>query len=652
MKKIIALCISILLILTALPITSVYADDITGIALENEMRDLINRGVIQGYGNGVYAPSKSVNRGEFATFLARALHLPNGKPQFSDVSASSSLAQGIFAVASAGIVNGYSSSKFAPNDLITREQMAIMIDKSLDYLKINKVAGSLNFLDEKTILSATSRKAVSHMVGMKIISGFPSPDGKGTLFKPKNKVTRAEAAAFISRMLNLGGVSLPATYDYRIGTVNADGTIKLNSGSYKTFNEATKAITDTVNQVILKNNKVVKMRYGIVVSRPTSGATTRIYEADLKTNYAPVSPENEIEYVTSDENKVTVKVAGRVGYVKHEDVVLIPSKALKGRSYYSVNSAGDLVHNLYDHSTNKYIVYVYGKAPSNFKTGVKYLSWDGATFTTENGTQVGKYYQYYNVLPVRTTTNYTATELNNYIMKRLTEKENLYKNNPTAYARYKDATKKSKIIGLGTIAKDFEKSSGINALVIVGMGIHESDFGMSMHAQQMNNIFGIKVYDSNPQDGEKYASIRDCVASLANNYLNKNYIPPSGLYANGGITGNKSRGINVRYASDPYWGQKIAGHIYQLDKTLGGKDFLNNASPYQVHETTTDGLNVRSTAEVNDSNKLYTYKRAGFPVAVVGTTSDGKWHKILSDLKPNQQAYISTSYTKLLPVAK
>lgn len=653
MKKLVSIFLSVMLLIYMLPISQVYADDISGITLEKEMRDMINKGIIEGYGKGIYKPSEKVSRGQFATFLSRALNLPKGKHQFADVSPNSSLAPGINAAVSAEIIKGYSSSRFGPNDLITREQMAVMIDKSLDYLKITKVKGKLSFTDEKSIVSSESRLAVSYMVGLKIISGYSNANGNGTSFKPKNQATRAEAAAFLSRMLSLAPTPPTTAQPYRIGTVSANGTITPSNSSYKTFSEAAQAITNSTNQVILKNNKVVKMRYGIVVSNPAQGnSTTIVYESDMKTIYAPVSVGNELEYVTSDDSKVTVKVAGRTGYVKHSDVTLIPSQAMKGRSYYSVNTEGDLVHNIFNHNTAKTSSYIYGKAPSSLKQGVKYISWDGSTFKTENGTVIGTFHQYFNMLPIRTSTKYTAAELNKYIATKLAEKEALYKNNPTAYARYKDATKKSKLIGLGTIAKGFEKYHNINALVIIGMGIHESDYGMSKHAQESNNIFGIKVYDSNPQNGAAYASIRDCVASLVNNYLNKNYIPVSGAYANGGMTGNKARGMNVRYASDPYWGQKITGHIYQLDKALGGKDFLKNPTPYKIYETTIVNLNVRSSAGVTSSNKLYTYPKAGYPVAVVGTTADQEWYKILSDSKDHEYGYISAQYTKILPIAK
>ena len=51
-------------------------DDITGITLEQDMRELIQLGILKGYGEGEYRPEEDVTRGQFAAFITRALKLP------------------------------------------------------------------------------------------------------------------------------------------------------------------------------------------------------------------------------------------------------------------------------------------------------------------------------------------------------------------------------------------------------------------------------------------------------------------------------------------------------------------------------------------------------------------------------------------------
>ena len=176
-------------------------DDITGIALEQQMRSLINQGIIHGYNEGEYRPAEKITRGQFAAFLARALNLPSGTPRFTDVPAHSNLADAINRVSSAGIVNGYNDGTFRMNDLITREQMAAMIDNALVYSKIDRKASLLNFADGYQI-NQSFKQAVGHIVNDKIVNGYKGSFGM-SYFKPKNQATRAEAAAFISGMLSI-----------------------------------------------------------------------------------------------------------------------------------------------------------------------------------------------------------------------------------------------------------------------------------------------------------------------------------------------------------------------------------------------------------------------------------------------------------------
>ena len=145
-------------------------DDITGIKLEKEMRDLINRGIMKGYGEGIYKPSENVTRGQFAALISRALDLPavpqERKRNFPDVPQDAILAKDIYRASEAGLVNGYTNGNFGMNDLITREQMAQIIDNALeDYLKVERTEVTLNFSDKDKI-NVRFTQAVARNVSM------------------------------------------------------------------------------------------------------------------------------------------------------------------------------------------------------------------------------------------------------------------------------------------------------------------------------------------------------------------------------------------------------------------------------------------------------------------------------------------------------
>ena len=170
---------------------------------------------------------------------------------------------------------------------------------------------------------------------------------------------------------------------------------------------------------------------------------------------------------------------------------------------------------------------------------------------------------------------------------------------------------------------------------------------MSTIAQTKNNLFGIDVSDGSTSGGKAYSSPAANVDSYTA-VLNKSYVPVSNGYAeNGGFLGNKQLGVNMRYASDPYWGEKIAGLMLKLDKAYGGKDFVHNPNPYDIYEVIVPSnvnggkLNVRAEADAK-SELLYQY-RTGYMVASISTeTINGTtWHKILSDNTTEKYAYIS-----------
>lgn len=608
-----------------------FADDITGIALEEEMRAMVSQGVVQGYPDGRYRPNEQVTRGQFATFVARALQLPEvkGTVAFSDVSPSSKLADGIYKASAAGLVEGYHDGSFGINDPITREQMALMIDRVFGYLGIPAQPASLASFTDVSNLSSVAKLAIAHNVYYNIIRGIPNEDGVSFRFDPKAEATRAHAAAFLYRLLDVWAEQMPEMA-YQIGVIEK-GELIVWPKRYATFDQAEAALTNPSSQVIVQGAKIVKMASGHAIAQPAPGkSTTTVYNADLSASLTYVAPNTEMKYLEADEEKVKVQIADTVGYVKQTDVLLVPTALLQGRSYYKVEN-GTLVHVIYNTTSNTYVSYVYGKAPSFMQEGQKYYSWNGDVFYNGSGQLVGTAYQYFNVLPLRTKTNYTADELNRFV------------------AAYRAA---SPLKELGAAFKQAEEKYQVNALYLLAHAILESNWGLSELAQTKNNLFGIKAYDSDPlRSAASFASFAECIDYMAKTVVAGQYANPGNWRYNGAVLGDKSVGFNIRYASDPYWGQKIAGWMYQADKFLGGKDF----GQYMVMATNTDSVNVRLQPAVVPP-VWYEYKQANTPVAVIGKTPkqpDGyEWYEIVPDLPATGSAYIRGDLLSPLPVAK
>ena len=633
------------------------ADELSGHSHEPGLRYLISKNALLTDAKGSYRPNANVTRGEFASYLAKSMDLEEANNiVFTDVRSTYLYATDIQLAATAGIITGYKDGSFKPNAAISRQHMAIMLERAINYLEIPKGTSSITFKDNAAIIKEY-RQAVAIGAQLEIIKGS---DG---YFMPEKNATIGQAASFIHRLMTLadantgnedGGESNPGNPnggDPNGGNPNpgesnttkfavkeiSNGTLVGNQ-EFTTFDAAEKAVTNNT-QVIVQNDKIMKMSSGYVVTNDYV-----VLNSETIKDQIGVAGNTEMEYLSSDATQVKVRLAGQVGYLKHADVTLIPFSMSKGRSYYT-NENGEIKHTLYDYKTNKYSSsYVFGKAPSFMKPGEKYYSWDGINFTNGNGSSKGEAYNYYQFLPARAKTQYTAEELDTYIMNKLAEVES------TGITLYKDATTKSKLIGLGQKLKEVEENSQINALLILSLAQHESAYGMSEHAQTLNNLFGLYVYDTNPLN-KKFESITANISELVEKFLQPNYITPGGSpgrnYANGAVVGSKAVGFNIKYASDPFWGAKIAGHYYRAEKALGFKDANN---PYTVGITTTTGLNVRTDASTSNG-PLFTYARSGMPIIITSSATNG-WYEVLSDKLHSGTAFISKDYVQVINTVK
>lgn len=658
-----------LLIVFSMPKETNAATDIKGNTHEDNIRKVMDLKIMSGYSDGRFKPSNNVTRAQFAKMIAKSLDLPEvDRPsEFEDVSDSHGSKNYIMAAVEAGIITG-DDGKYMPNDKISRQHMAVMMGRALDYKEIPKNATTLTFEDTKLINEDYHKD-----VGATVYYGIFQGDGK--LFNPSNEATRGQGASVIARFLEVVETGKPVTDsspstppnpepeqpkpeqpnpekpepekpkpekpsvgDYSVATVSSSGKVS-TVRKYQTFAEANRAATG--NQVVMYKNDILKMSKGAVYTKAMGNSSlTNIYtDANLRSATTYVPADYELEYVRSTEKYVQVKVAGETGYIKHGNAKLVPENAVKGRSYYTAAN-GDLVHAIYSERNNRYTTYIAGKAPSFMKASEQYYSWDGLHFTNKQGRQVGQAAQYFQYLPARSTTSYSAAEIDAYIMKQLKAI-----NNTTPL--YKDAVKKSKLIGLGKTLKEVEKKHKVNAMLILSLAQHESAYGMSARAQKENNLFGLRVFDDNP-DNIEYISVEKNIESLINNYFNQNYIPPNAAYANGAALGNKAQGFNVKYASDPFWGSKAAGHWYRADKLMGSRD-LKNAQ--RIALTTTTGLNIRSGASTNHAS-YYQYKQSNMPVLILEDVSKSPWKKILSDDIRYNEAFVQGSYLKELNIVK
>lgn len=611
------------------------ADDVTGNYHERGLRYLIMKGALTPDSKGNYNPSAKVTRGQFAAFLSKAIGLPNAskKTNFKDVPTNNKYYQDIQNAAAAGIITGYPDGTFKPNDPILRQHMAVMIYRTLNHLKVpTNTTAPLNFKDKNQIYK-DYQTAVAVGVQKGIIKGSTMPDG--VYFYPLNHTTVAQAATFVIRLMESIGDQEAINFGiYELKQILQNGTLGATKKTSYTYEDVLKSVSSN-KDVIVKDGDIIYMAPG------TGFAVTKAYavlESTMVNDNISVAAGSEMQFIKAEGKRIKVNFGGHEGYVDQNSVRLVPFDLAKGRNYYERTGEGEIKHVLVDQLTgNVKGSYIFGKAPSQMKAGKKYYSWDGINFFS--GSEKFTYYNYYQFLPVHTKTQYTAQQLENYIQYILKEREK-------QGGRYKDATKKSKLIGLGSKLKAIEAEYGVNAMMILALAMHESDFGMSDYAQNYNNLFGLYVYDTNPLK-MKFASPEASIRELMDQFWWKKYIPANASFGYGTVYGTKTIGFNVKYASDPYWGSKAAGHYYRADKSMGFKD-ANKA--YKVGLTTTSGLNVR-TGPGTSYTAIYKYNRSNIPVLITNENVNG-WYEIVPDSKDYKKAYVSKDYVKILNTTK
>ncbi|MBT2661732.1 S8 family serine peptidase [Bacillus sp. ISL-45] len=176
--------------------------DVTTHWAKDEIEVLASREIIKGKTDELFAHGESVTRAQFAVLVARALNLPTAEYQgtFKDVPAGLSWAAlEIEAANRAGIISGMGNGKFAPNEKITREQMAAMVIRAIQYKDASLLEGvkaPASFKDSNKV-SSFAKDYVAQAAALKLVNGYADQT-----FAPKADTTRAQSAVILYRLLD------------------------------------------------------------------------------------------------------------------------------------------------------------------------------------------------------------------------------------------------------------------------------------------------------------------------------------------------------------------------------------------------------------------------------------------------------------------
>ena len=384
--------------------------------------------------------------------------------------------------------------------------------------------------------------------------------------KSKRKIRFSVIIPLFILVLILGGIVYTCTGSNTY-TLYDNGEM---IGSYKRFPIALfkmNTLDSDMAYITNQDGKALALKEGIVNFKTKDVSENTLYETKNGDGYLNGNYGVDGYYIKTNlqGTKVQFMMSGVTGWVNIEDIQLYLLDDSLSTSYY-VNYDSTLYHMITsDISGGSYSGWPIGVAPDFMEEDTPYYSYDGLYFyeslnAIKEGHAINKkaFYNFYQYLPHETKTSITVDTLNNFLydIKGITEQA----------SGYPCLDNQSSLYGIADDFYNAQQKYGTNAAMMMSVAINESGYGQSQYSILNNNLFGHAVYDASPDDANRYTSIQDCINAHAKYFLKEGYCNKKDDRYNGSWFGNKESGINVNYASDPYWGEKAASFYFQLDQ--------------------------------------------------------------------------------------
>lgn len=305
------------------------------------------------------------------------------------------------------------------------------------------------------------------------------------------------------------------------------------------------------------------------------------------------------------------------------------------KTYYVNHTNNNLLHYFGTHNSQG--MTNLGKSPDFLKAYTTYFSYDGNFFymdlkdmlidcknnSSKNAINADNaFYPYYLYLSNHSLTKYTANDFDQVI-------RNLGYSSKSQSAMY----------GEGNNFILSQDKYGVNALLTFSAALNESNAGTSAIALKKNNLFGHNAYGSDPfANATYYNTVADGIMAHAR-MTGAGYNHPNDNRYFGGHYGNKGSGMNIKYATDPYWGEKMAMNAYVKDSGFGMQDFNGNTIGIKKDSSS---VPIKKSPSSNSptihllNNKSYNIPN--MPVVVTDRVyNEGRyWYKVYTDAALNE----------------
>lgn len=171
---------------------------------ETAIYDLAKRGIIDGVGGGLYAPGNEFTREQFCKIIVVALEyeLKDYEGAFSDITVDRWSAPYVQAAVDSGLFVGYTDGTFAPEKVITRQEMAVVAARAavkkglVEEAKVDKFVMEKSNYTDKEDVADWAGNAVAWLEAQDVFVGVAAEN-----FEPVKNVNRAEAALVVFNTL-------------------------------------------------------------------------------------------------------------------------------------------------------------------------------------------------------------------------------------------------------------------------------------------------------------------------------------------------------------------------------------------------------------------------------------------------------------------
>lgn len=286
----IVLAIALLFLQTGISYASARGE-FAGHWAETILSDWISKGLIQGYGDGTFRPDHPITRAEFMALVNRSFaYQEQTGISYSDVPKMAWYYSTVAAAVKAGYIGGYPDGTMKPDSSISRQEAAVIVGRLQE---LQQASGSLNYSDS---IPDWSKGYIGAVAKAGFMTGYPD-----STFRPKNSITRAEAAVILGRVKEARAAETK--------TFNQAGTYGPTSG------------TETLKNVVVKTTGVtlenMTIEGDLIIAAEVAEGEATLKNVTVKgTTYVLGGGQNSVNVRNSRLNKVIVnKAAGNVRIV-------------------------------------------------------------------------------------------------------------------------------------------------------------------------------------------------------------------------------------------------------------------------------------------------------------------------------------------------